>query len=64
MGETKRGRQGIKRGAGEVAAGARETGAGNARVNRWDGGFDGLKRIREASGNKRGSWKGKGTMEG
>lgn len=32
-------------------------GGGNARVNRWDGGFDGLKRIREASGNKRGSWK-------
>lgn len=28
-------------------------GAGNARVNRWDGGFDGLKRIRKASGNKR-----------
>lgn len=39
------------------AANARET--ENARVNRWDGGFDGLKRIREASGNKRGSWKGR-----
>lgn len=67
MGETKRGRRGIKR---EAVGGARETGAGNTRVNRWDGGFDGLKRIREASGNKRGSWKGKGeeersgTMEG
>lgn len=33
----------------------RETGAGKARVNRWDGGFDGLKRIREATRNKRGS---------
>lgn len=32
-------------------------------MNRWDGGFDGLKRIREASGNKRGSWKGKGEEE-
>lgn len=35
----------------------REMGGGSTGVNRWDGGFDGLKRIREASGNKRGSWK-------
>lgn len=63
MGKTKRGRRGIKREVWGVAADARETGAGNARVNRWDGGFDGLKRIREASGNKRGSWKGKGEEE-
>lgn len=44
--------------------------AGNGGVNRWDRGFDGLKRIREASGNKRQELEGQGeeersgTMEG